>query len=127
MYSVKTVITPIDYGWRLPDAMLHYNTEAKKKAYRLDVRILQVLRYADIRGIRAYAVREAAKEQQTIFSATFNTSMNRLLDHHLITRRKHKNAVYYNITQQGIEMLNHIDSILTRIVQEEFDARNKDT
>jgi len=126
MYAVKTVITPIDYGWRLPDAMLHYNNDAKKKAYRLDVRILQVLRHADVRGVRAYAVREAAKEQQTIFSAVFNRSVNRLLEYKLITRRKYKNAVYYNITTQGIEMLDNLNDILAKIVQEEFDARNKD-
>lgn len=120
MYNVQTVITPITYGCNLQDAILQYNGttkgRGKDKATRLDIRILEVLRRADIRGIRAMKVRQMASEERTVFSAVFNSSINRLIAWGYITRRAHKNAVYYTITKKGLEVLDHVEQILIEIV-----------
>jgi len=124
MYSVATIITPINYwstGFRAINAI---NTSAKIELLELDVKILDALSTAT-RGYPAMQLRVACQDNKCIFSAIFNRSINRLLELKYITRTKHRKWVYYNITMKGRQALAEINEHLIRIVQERFDKLNK--
>lgn len=123
-YKPSTVIVPIDIACKLNPAVLEYNGLNKDDYLPLDIRIMRELKDQPL-GMRAMTLRDKCRDGKCIYSVIFNRSINKLLEHKLITRREHRKYVYYNITMKGRNVLEEINNILVRIVQEEFDERMK--
>lgn len=112
------------YGCYVRPAMNEYNDTTDNELNPLDARILLELSEV-LLGFPALKLREQCADRRTIFSATFNRSVNRLLDLKLITKRKHRKWVYYTITMKGRNTLEQLNTNLAKIVNDKLAALNK--
>lgn len=122
MYTVTTIVTPIDYFSKGTHAVKAYNTTSKDGLGELDVKILNQLSTA-LRGYPAMQLRKDVQDEKTIFSAVFNRGINRLIALEYITRTKHSKWIYYNITMKGRNVLVQLNDHLTKIIQDRINNR----
>jgi predicted transcriptional regulator len=125
MYSVVSIVTPIEFGAKAPFAIQAYNTATKREFNDLDTRILIALSNA-ARGTPAMKLREEVSiSGKNIFSAVFNRAVNKMIKSGFLTRTKHRKWIYYNITMKGRTALEQINQHLIDIVNKEMERRNK--
>lgn len=125
MNATSNTITPIDYGCNVNFALDRFNAAKNTKLWELDARIISTLATAST-GIAAMKLRGmCSTHNKNIFSATWNTAINRLISLEYISRVKRSKYVYYYITIRGHAAYAQLNSHLIAIVEQQFAARNK--
>lgn len=115
MYEVVTVITPIGYATRFNKAVDRLNDDHATDYTNLDVQVLQVLEEAN-RGMRNKTIMLAVRNR--IYMERFQASLNRLIGHECIVKKRLGKAVLYSITIKGRMVLVELNNILPAIVEE---------
>lgn len=125
MYSVATIVIPIDYACNTQYAIQKFNATFNRELTDLDTRILVALSNAT-RGTPAMQLRKQVQiNEKNVFSATFNTAINRLIEYEYITRAPWRRWIYYNITLRGRNAVAQLNQCLIDLVNEEMKRRNK--
>lgn len=119
MYTVTTIVTPIEFFSHGTHAVTAYNLSTKDGLGELDVKILAALSTA-LRGYPAMQLRTDVQDEKKIFSAVFNRGVNRLIALGYITRAKHSKWIYYTITMRGRNALSQLNDHLVSIVQDQM-------
>jgi hypothetical protein len=102
MYEVITVITPINYFIRYPNALDRLNADTHTSLNELDIIVLGILNECG-KGLRNASIMRALKKRY--YEPKFIRTIHNLVDLQYIVRTEYHKSVFYSITLQGKTVL----------------------